>query len=84
MKHMSWGFYLGAVAFFTLVFGVFYAVAWSVVLQILENYNRYYQKSPLQWTGGDSHFPKRRIRLSFLVPGAVLSAWLVVHFVIMP
>jgi hypothetical protein len=82
--NMSWGFYLGAIGFFTVVLGVFYAVAWSVLLQVIENYHRYYQKADLQWTGSKSRFPKHRIRLSVLVPGAVFSAWLLVHFVIMP
>ena len=81
---MSWGLYLAAIAFFSVVFGVFYAVAWSVILQVLENYHRYYQKADLQWTGPDSRFPKRKIRLSLLLPAAVLSAWLVVQFVIQP
>lgn len=81
---MSWYFYLGSVLFFTLVFGVFYAVAWSVLLQIQENYHRYYQKANLQWTGSDSRFPRKRIRVGCLLPVAFLSGWIVVHFIIAP
>lgn len=84
MKAMTWGLYCGGVAFFTVVFGVFYAVVWSVLLQVVENYHRYYQKADLQWTGSESRFPHRKIRLSILVPGAMLSAWLVVHFIAAP
>jgi hypothetical protein len=79
----SWGFYLGTVAFFTLLLGVFYAVAWSVVLQVHENYLRYYQKSELQWTGADSRFPRKRIRLGWVLFAAFVSAWILVHFFIM-
>jgi hypothetical protein len=78
---MSWALYLGGIAFFTVVFGVFYAVAWSILLQVRENYYRYYQKADLQWTGRDSRFPHSRPRPLLLIPAAVVSAWLVVHWV---
>ena len=79
---MSWAFYLGSVAFFTLLLGVFYAVAWSVLLQVRENYYRYYQRAPLQWTGSESRFPTRRVRPLRVLLAAFLSAWSLVHFVI--
>ena len=78
----SWGFYLGAVGFFTLLLGVFYAVAWSVLLQIHENYLRYYQKSDLQWTGAESRFPRKRVRPLWVLAAAFVSAWILVHFAI--
>ena len=56
----SWQFYLAALGFFTLLLGVFYAVAWSVLLGVYENYLRYYQKSELQWTGPKSRFQPRQ------------------------
>jgi hypothetical protein len=76
--------YLGMVAFLTLLLSVFYAVAYSVFLGIYENYLRYYQKAELQWTGTASRFPRKRIRISLLIPFAFLSAWIIVQFVIMP
>ena len=81
---MDWRFYLGAWAFFSILLGVFYAVAWSVLLQIRENYYRYFQKADLQWTGPESRFPRKRIRVVPLVVVAIASAWLVVHLVIRP
>lgn len=79
---MDWRFYVGSWVFFSILLGIFYAVAWSVLLQIRENYLRYYQKADLQWTGRGSRFPKRRIRLLPLFLGAIGTAWILVHFVI--
>ncbi len=69
--------------FFTVVFLVFYAVAYSTILGIRDNYYRYAQKSSLQWTG-----PEQRVRKPGLIRGfwlliaAVASAWVVVQKVI--
>jgi len=87
MPSQSSAFYYGLVAFFTVVFAVFYAVAYSVLKGIADNYRRYYQKADLQWTGPRGVPPARKIRGWLLVPllvGAVSTAWLVVHFVIFP
>ncbi len=45
---MSWGFYLGLIAFFTIVFTVFSAVTYSAILKIWDSYDRYYHKEELQ------------------------------------
>ncbi|MDA2933022.1 hypothetical protein MYX82_01625 [Acidobacteria bacterium AH-259-D05] len=80
---MSWTFYLGLVVFFTFVFAVFSAVAYSVILGIRDNYLRYYQKAELQWTEpGGKRTP--RINLWWLIAIAFATAWLVVEFVINP
>ena len=76
--------YLGSIAFFTVALGVFYAIAWSVLLGVYENYQRYYQKADLQWTGSNTQVGRRRIRLGPLLVTSFLTAWLVVHFVILP
>ena len=68
--------------FFTVVFGVFYAVAFSVLLGIRDNYYRYAQKERLQWTGPRGQAPPPRLALWKLGVAAVLSAWLVVRFII--
>ena len=81
---MAWGTYLGSIAFFTIVLGVFYAIAWSVLLGVYENYQRYYQKAELQWTGPNSQVGRKRIKPTRLIVLAFLSAWIVVHFVILP
>ncbi len=76
--------FYGLVAFFAVVFTVFYAVAYSVLKGIAENYRRYYQKADLQWTGPRGA-PVRKTRRWLLVPlliGSVSTAWLVVRFVI--
>lgn len=79
---MSWSFYLLSLLFFTLLLGVFYAVAFSVLWGIRDNYRRFYQKADLQWTG-----PARRPAsppFRWLIPLALLSAWLVVEFLVSP
>ena len=76
--------YLGSIAFFTVVLGVFYAIAWSVLLGVYENYQRYYQKAELQWTGSNSPVGRKRIKSGRLIFLAFLSAWIVVHFVVVP
>ena len=81
---MSWAFYLGLLAFFTVVFAVFYALAYSVVLGVRENYLRHYQKSDLQWTSVDHQKHRPRLRLQWLLLFSSLTSWLVVHFIIRP
>jgi len=77
-------FYYGLVAFFTIVFTVFYAIAYSVLRGIADNYRTYYQKADLQWTGPRGQ-PVRKATgwlLVLLLFGAFATAWLVVRFVI--
>lgn len=81
---MSWSFYVTSIAFFTLLLGVFLAVAYSVLMGIYDNYRRYYQKADLQWTGPDSRFEKKRTPLFKLIALAFLLAWLIVHFLVAP
>jgi hypothetical protein len=81
---VSWPFYLGSVAFFTLLVGVFLAVACSVLLGVYDNYLRYYQKAELQWTGRNSRFKRKRVPFFKLILLAFLISWLVVHFLIAP
>ena len=45
---MSWGFYLGLIAFFTIVFTVFSAVTYSAILKIWDSHDRYYHREQLQ------------------------------------
>lgn len=81
----SWAFQAGSFLFFTFVFVVFYAIAWSVLRGIRDNYHRYAEKSALQWTGPRTPAKTRPRRvftiLSLLILSAITS-WLVVSFVI--
>lgn len=81
---MSWSFYLSLIAFFTIVFGVFYAIAYSVLRGVRDNYRRYYQKADLQWTDPGRRAVRRVPRLSILVALSAGTAWAVVHFLIQP
>ena len=81
---MSWQIYFGFVAFFTLLLGVFLAVAYSVLKGIQENYRRYYQKADLQWTGSKRQIGEKRSPFISLFGLAFLLAWLIVHFLIAP
>ena len=74
--------YWGVWLFLSLVLGVFYAFAYSVLMGIRENYYRYAQKERLQWTGPGAREPCPRPALWKFVLAAVSSAWLVVHFLI--
>ena len=81
---MSWQFYVGTVAFFTLLVAVFLAVAYSILMGVYDNYRRYYQKADLQWTGTESRFHKKRTPFFKMLFLAFFLAWLIVHFLISP
>jgi hypothetical protein len=84
MPPTSWSFYLGLIAFFTVVFGVLFLLTYSALAGVAENYRRYYQKADLQWTGPSRGKTSRRRGLVPLLVGlALLTSWLVVHFVIL-
>lgn len=77
-------FQLVAIIFFTVLLAVFYAIAYSVLAGILENYTRYYQKADLQWTGptGARAKKNRLLNLIILVVVSIASAWLIVRFIV--
>jgi hypothetical protein len=81
---VSWSFYFGSIAFFTLLVGVFLAVAYSVLMGVGDNYRRYYQKADLQWTGTESLTKRKRPPVFKLMLLSFLIAWLIVQFVISP
>ena len=60
------------------MFAAFYAVAYSVVLGIRDNYLRYYQKAELQWTG-PSRESRAGIGFSWLLVVSFATAWVVVE-----
>ena len=69
--------------FLTVVFLVFFAVVYSTILGIRDNYYRYAQKTSLQWTG-----PGRRVKRPIVIRGfwllvaALVSAGVVVNWII--
>ena len=77
---MSWGFYLGLIAFFTIVLTVFSAVTYSTILKIWDNYDRYYHKEEV--SARKRKWPISS--LAWLIPLAAVIAWLIVDFVIKP
>jgi hypothetical protein len=81
---MSWGFYLGPIAFFTIVLTVFSAVTYSAILRIWDSYDRYYHKEQFQGElpGGKRKWPISSLGWSIIV--AAVIAWMVVEFVIKP
>lgn len=81
---MSWQFYVGTVAFFTLLVTVFLAVAYSILMGVYDNYRRYYQKADLQWTGTKSRFRRKKTPFFKLILLAFFLAWLIVNFLISP
>jgi hypothetical protein len=81
---MPWGFYLGLIAFFTIVLTVFSVVTYSAILRIWDSYDRYYPTERLQ---GDAPGRKRKFPVSslgWLIILAAAIAWMVVEFAIKP
>lgn len=74
---------LGLVVFFTVVFTVFYWVAYAIFLGIRENYYRYAQKADLQWTGISKKKAFRPLSIPAVLALAFLTAWIVVQFLIL-
>jgi hypothetical protein len=72
------------IAFFTVVFLVFYAIAYSILRGLVDNYHRYAQKADLQWTGPRREQRRRNVSLIWLLVFSVVTAWLVVEFLILP
>jgi ABC-type Fe3+ transport system permease subunit len=81
---MSSEFYFAALVFFSLVFVVFYSIAHSVLRSTWEHYQSYQRKGqPRKWS--QPRQPGRRaLPLLWLLLLSLLTAWLVVHFVIRP
>jgi len=68
--------------FLIVVFAVFYAISYSILMGVRDNYYRYAQKAKLQWTGPGRRLSTPRPALWKFLAGAVLSAWLVLEFII--
>ncbi len=81
---MSWPVYLCLITFFTLVFAVFYAIAFSVMRGIHDNYLQYYQKADLQWTENRRKTDSKSMRFTWLLLISILTSWIVVHLVVQP
>jgi len=81
---MSWVFYLGLIAFFTIVLTVFSAVTYSAILRIWDSYDRYYHggESQEEAAGRKRKWPVSS--LGWLIILAAVVAWMVVEFVIKP
>ncbi len=69
-------------ALFTVALAVFYALAWTALLNIRDNYRRYYQKADLQWTGPESRLRRSRLRPLWVLLAALISAAIVVFGII--
>jgi hypothetical protein len=81
---MSWGFFLGLIAFFTIVFTVFSAVTYSAILRIWDSHDRYYHKDRRQAeaVGRNRKWPVSS--WGWLIVLSAVIAWLVVEFAIKP
>lgn len=76
-------FRLALLLFFFVVFTVFYALAYSVLMGIRDNYYRYAQKASLQWTGPRKKRRFKVVSLAWLLALSALTAWLTVDFLIL-
>ncbi len=81
---MSWGFFLGLIAFFTIVLTVFSAVTYSTILRIRDSYDRYYHREELQGEVPDRKRKWPVSSLGWLIILAAVIAWVVVEIVIKP
>ena len=81
---MSSEFYFAALAFFSVVFVVFYSIAHSVLRSTWEHYQSYQRKGETRRWSQPRQSRRRALPLLWLLLLSVLTAWLVVHFVICP
>ncbi len=81
---MSWGLYLGLIAFFTIILTVFSAVTYSTILRIRDSYDRYYHREELQGEVPDRKRKWPVSSLGWLIILAAVIAWVVVEVVIKP
>ena len=81
---MSWVFYLGLIAFFTIVFTVLSAVTYSTILRIWDSHDRYYHREPFQGKVPDRKRKWPISSLGWLIILAAMIAWVVVEFVVKP
>lgn len=82
MIGISWEWYLGLISFFTLVFTVFFAISFSVLMGVRDNYYRHYQKAELQWTNPDQEKTEKKVHWKALLTLSFVTSWIVVHFLI--
>ena len=68
--------------FFSVVFLVFYAIAYSVLRGLVDNYYKYAQKADLQWTGPGRGAARKGVPFVAIAILSVITAWLVVRFLI--
>jgi hypothetical protein len=80
---MTSEFYFAALAFFSVVFVVFYSIAHSVLKATWESYQSYQRKPERKWSEAKARKGKT-LYLLWLILLSVLTAWLVVHFLIQP
>ncbi len=81
---MSWGFYLGLIAFFTIVFTIFSAVTYSAILKIWDSYDRYYHREESQGAAAGRKREWPVSSLGWLIILAAVIAWMVVELAIKP
>ncbi len=78
---MTWTSYWGLVFIGTLGFTLFYALAFSLIQGLRENFMRHWQRADLQWTGPGRKTPRRILRLSWLLLLSFMTAWAAIECV---
>jgi len=79
---VSWTRYWGLVFVVALGFALFYALVFSLLQGLRENFVRHWQRADLQWTGPGRRTSRRMLRLSWLVLVSFMTAWAAVEWMI--
>lgn len=78
----SWSFYLASLLFFSALFCVFYAIAYSIVMRVRDDYHHYTRPPEKGWIRRPPLRRRHRIPLLWILPAGILSAWILVHFMV--
>ncbi len=80
---MTWKMYLFMVAFLTAMLAVFFIVAWSVLVNVVQQYRWSRRTAADEDDSGIIKGPViRKLPLWKALPLALASAWIIVHFIV--
>jgi len=80
---MSWDIYLGLISFFTLVFTVFYSIAYYTLVGIWDTHRYYHQKKEAFKIISIDREPKKNLPMYWCIGISIWTSWIVVHFIIL-
>lgn len=80
---MTWKMYLFMLAFLTVMLTVFFIVAWSVLVNVAQQYRRSRGRLvDVDAPGITRAAVIRKLPLWKALPPALVAAWIIVHFIV--